>query len=167
MTAAPRAPRFTLDSNVLVCVFDGGDRRREAAEEILARAARRPCVLTAQSLGEFFFATTRKGILPRAAAAEQVRRWLVLFPSPAMPTPDCIPFALEAAAAGRLGYWDAMLLATAAAASCAAVISEDMADGATLGTVRVVRAFQGTAVSPAALALLEGRSLLDTPPPAP
>ncbi len=53
-----------------------------------------------------------------------------------------------------LGYWDALLLATAAEAGCAAAIPDDMADGAALGTIRVVPAFAGGQVSAAARALL-------------
>ena len=55
--------------------------------------------------------------------------------------------------AARLGL--PLLLATAAEAGCAAAISEDMAEGAALGTIRVVPAFAGDGgVSPAARALL-------------
>jgi predicted nucleic acid-binding protein len=46
-----------------------------------------------------------------------------------------------------------MVLATAGATGCVALISEDMTHGATLGGVQVVRAFDGDAVSPEALAL--------------
>ena len=49
---------------------------------------------------------------------------------------------------------DALLLATAAEAGCAAAISEDMADGAALGSIRVVPAFAGDGVNPVARALL-------------
>ena len=42
----------------------------------------------------------------------------------------------------------------AAKAGCAATISEDMADGAALGSIRVVPAFAGDGVNPVARALL-------------
>ena len=69
------------------------------------------------------------------------------------PFPDVA--AMDAAAEGRFSYWDALLLATAAEAGCAAAISEDMAEGAALGSIRVVTAFAADGgVNPAARALL-------------
>ncbi len=63
--------------------------------------------------------------------------------------------AINASNAGRFQFYDALLLATTGAAGCTAVISEDMADGATLGTVEVVAAFDAAGgIGPRALALL-------------
>lgn len=148
--------RFSLDSNILVYAVDGRDARQDAALEILAAAARRPCVLTLQSLGEFFHAVTRKGIIPPREATGQVERWMTAFSDIATAGPAALRAAMEASASGRFGFWDAMLLATARDAGCAAVISEDMRDGATLDGVRVVGAFAGTGVAPAARRVLGG-----------
>ncbi len=62
--------------------------------------------------------------------------------------------ALRAAAEGRACYWDALLVATAAEAGCAAILTEDMADGATLFGVRIVNPFAGDPLSAQAGALL-------------
>lgn len=149
-----RRPLVTFDSNGLVCTAQAGDPRRTAALELLRMAARGRCMLTVQALGEFFFAATRKRLLARPVAAAQVRRWLAVFPSPAAASATAAVAAMDAAAEGRFSYWDALLLATAAEAGCAAAISDDMADGAALGSIRVVPAFVGGGVSPAARALL-------------
>ncbi len=151
---SPRPP-VTFDSNVLVCTAQVGDPRRIAALELLRMAAGGRCVLTTQALGEFFFATTRKGLLPHRIAIAQVRRWMTAFPSPATASASAVAAAMDAAAEGRFSYWDALLLATAAEAGCTAAISEDMGEGAALGTIRVVPAFAGGGdVHPAARALL-------------
>lgn len=84
----------------------------------------------------------------------QVWRWLAVFPSPAAASATAVVAAMDASAEGRFSYRDALLLATAAEAGCAAAISEDMADGAALGLIRVVRAFSGGMVGAAAQALL-------------
>jgi predicted nucleic acid-binding protein len=133
--------RFSLDTNILVYSVDGREARQEPALAILAAAARGPCVLTLQSLGEFFWAVSRKGIIPRAEAAGQVRRWSTVFPAIVTATPSALHAAISATATGRFAFWDAMLLATADEAGCEAVISEDMAPGAAVGGVRVVGAF--------------------------
>jgi len=150
-----RPPLVTFDSNVLVHAAQAGDPRREAALELLQLAAGGRCVLTLQALGEFFFAATRKGLATRPAAAAQVRRWLTVFPSPLAASATAVVAAMDAVAEGRFSYGDALLLATAAEAGCAAAISEDMGDGAALGSIRVVRAFAGDGgANPDARALL-------------
>ena len=149
-----RRPLITFGSNVLVYAAQAGDPRQEAALELLQLASGGRCVRTLQALGEFFFAATRKKLATRPAAAAQVRRWTTAFPAPIAASAAAVVAAMDAAAEGRFSYWDALLLATAAEAGCAAAISEDMADGAALGTIRVVPAFAEGGVNPAARALL-------------
>lgn len=148
--------RFTLDSNILVYAADGRDStRQETALLIMSRALRYDCVLVPQALSEFFYAVTRKSIMPRSVAADQVRDWLRLFPITAGASADSLRSAVDPAVTGRFQFYDALLLATARAAGCNIVISEDMADGAELDGVRVVAAFaQDGRISPAAEALL-------------
>jgi predicted nucleic acid-binding protein len=88
--------------------------------ELLRLAAGGRCVLTVQALGEFFLAATRKRLLARPVAAAQVRRWMTVFPSPAAASVTAVVAAMDAAVEGRFSYWDALLLATAAEAGCAA-----------------------------------------------
>ncbi len=97
---------------------------------------------------------TRKGLATRQAAAAQARRWLVVFPSPLAASAAAFGAAMDASVEGRFPCRDAPLLATAAEGGCAAAISEDMADGATLGSVRVVPAIAGGGINAAARALL-------------
>jgi len=148
--------RFSLDSNILVYAADARDPvRRASAARIVKLATMRNCTLTPQSLAEFFNSVTRKGIVPRTEAAAQVRRWLQVFEIAPGPTGKSVARAADASAAGRFQFYDALLLATADASGCNAVISEDMADGAKLGGVEVVAAFDARGgIGPRALALL-------------
>jgi predicted nucleic acid-binding protein len=137
------AERFSLDTNILVYAADRDARERhDRALDIIARAARRPCVLTIQALAEFYHATTRKGIAPGAEAAMQVRDWLELFPT-ATADADALRLALQASERGQLAFRDALLLATAQQAGCAVVLSEDMADGVALNGLIVRDPFKG------------------------
>lgn len=132
--------RFTLDSNVLVyAVARSEGVRHEAAREIVNRAAGLDCWLTLQSLSEFYSVTRRKGI-PAQTAAAQVENWLTAFPSAAV-TASAIRRALTDHLGSLASYWDALLVATAAEAGCTLVLSEDMADGAMLGGVRIHKPF--------------------------
>jgi predicted nucleic acid-binding protein len=151
-------PRFSLDSNILVYSVDNRDQpRRDSALEILNRAVLLDCVLVPQSLAEFFAVISRKGIMPRSDAAAQMQDWMQLFTVSAGPTGATVIAAAAAATAGRFQFYDALLLATAGAAGCEVVISEDMAHGAELAGVRVVAAFDPAGgIGAEALALLGG-----------
>jgi predicted nucleic acid-binding protein len=146
--------RFTLDANVLVYAAAPKDRRSAAALEIVARAARLECVLTVQALGEFFSVVTRKRILPRLDALTLFEEWLELFGEPVPHSARGLLIAVQGTMLDQFQFWDAMLLATAGAAGCTALITEDMAPGDSLAGVTIVPAFAGDAVSPQARALL-------------
>ena len=149
------AVRFTLDTNILVYAADSREVARQAASiEIIARAARRDCVLVPQVLAAFFHATTRKRIMTRADASREVLAWMTIFPLTAGPTAASLRTALEEAEAGRFQFFDALPVASARDGGCGAIITEDMAGGALLDGVRITPAFSGGGVSAAAFALL-------------
>ena len=69
--------RFTLDTNILVYAADHlAGAKHELAIELMDRAMARDCVLTVQSLAEFYHAATRKGIVPVREAAGLIRDWM-------------------------------------------------------------------------------------------
>jgi predicted nucleic acid-binding protein len=148
--------RFTLDSNLLVYAVDSTEVARQAsAMEIIRRAAYRDCTLLPQALAEFFHATTRKRMLTRTEAARIVDDWMIVFPVAAGAGSDALRLAIREASAGHFQLFDALLLATAHDAGCAAVITEDMGAGSQLTGVRIVPAFsRDDTISAAALALL-------------
>lgn len=134
--------RFTLDSNILVYVHDHRDElRRKAALTLLGKVAAADCVLTLQSLAEFFRVATVKLGLPVGDAAKALRYWRDLFPVAAAQA-DTLDDAVSAVGRHGIAFWDAMLWATAREAGCAAILSEDFQDGRTLGGVRFVDPFK-------------------------
>ncbi len=136
--------RLTLDSNILVYYADQGDPvRQRSAVAIHDALVGLDGVLTQQSLSEFAAVSLRKRLATPRQIVEQLRRWSRVFPfAKAAGLPE-FERALSARDEGRFSFWDALLLATAGAAGCEAVISEDMGDGATLDRVRVISAFDG------------------------
>lgn len=146
--------RFTLDTNVLVDAHDYADATRQHMAEALIRGATQvDCVLTLQSIGEFYRAITRKLGATAPVGAAYARGYAAMFPL-AAPSPASLDRALEAAAKGRFAMWDAYLLATAAEQGCVICLSSDMHDGAKLGSIAVHRPFDGGNLSKAAQALL-------------
>ena len=142
--------RFTLDTNILIYSVDAtAGLRHDIAVRIIERAALLASCLTLQAVSEFFAAATRKGMVTRARAADMARTWLDLFPI-VCASAQAAAAALDHVVAGRAGYWDALLVATAAEAGCMAILTEDMADGMLLGGVRVINPFTDRGLSAAA-----------------
>ncbi|MBV9555413.1 MAG: PIN domain-containing protein [Alphaproteobacteria bacterium] len=134
--------RFTLDTNILVYSINMSESAKHAtAIAIVDRAVDADCVLTLQSISEFYYATTRKYLMAPSRAAELAEKWLALFPLAGVST-SAIRVALPNAVAGRASYWDALLVATAAEAGCSVILSEDMADGSLIGGVQIHNPFE-------------------------
>ena len=132
---------FALDTNVLVYAADRtAGTRRFAARQIVDRAAPSGAVLTEQSLFEFFRAATRKAKMSFAEAEMVVRKFARDFriaPSHARVLDDTLALRSRY----HLGVWDARLLAVCEAHGCDHLLSEDLQDGATYGTVGVLNPF--------------------------
>lgn len=139
--------RFSLDTDILVYAVDrdAGERHRRS-RDLVGRAAKRDCVLTVQSLAEFFHATTRKNLLEPARASAFVRSWREVFPLTSADGSALID-AIEAVEEHRLSFWDAMLWAASRQAGCAAILSEDMQHGRRLGGVEFVDPFAADAAT--------------------
>lgn len=133
--------RFSLDTNILVYSVDrdSGDRHAQS-RQLLARAAKRDCVLTVQALAEFFHVTTRKQLLHPSLASAFVRDWLDVFHI-ASADGEAVEEAMEAVEEHRLSFWDAMLWATARRSGCSALVTEDMQHGRRLGGIEVINPF--------------------------
>ena len=119
----------------------------------MSRAALGSCCLTLQSVSEFYAVVTRKGMMRSAEAVRVAEAMIELFQTAAV-SKGSVRSALSLAASGSASYWDALLLAAAAEAGCSAILSEDLADGATLVGIRIINPFAGAALSAAAEALL-------------
>jgi predicted nucleic acid-binding protein len=129
--------RLSLDSNILFYTVDadaGGLQIR--AREIVRQAAQsHDCILTLQTLSEFFHATTRKGKLTFQQAAAHVEDWQTLFPVVAA-TPGSLRLAMRAVEQHGLAFWDAMQWAVAKQAGATLLLSEDLQHHRELDGVR-------------------------------
>lgn len=133
--------RFTLDSSILFYAADrdAGDRH-VVARDLVDRATAADCVLTLQSLAEFFSAVTRKGKRTVADATGFVADWRTVFAIHAADE-ECMADAMDAVRRKTLSFWDALLWATARQAGCRLLLSEDMHDGQMFGGVTIVDPF--------------------------
>jgi predicted nucleic acid-binding protein len=92
------AERISLDANVLFYTVDADSGElQERAREIVRRAAQDyDCILSLQTLCEFFAATTRKEKLTAAQAIAHLEDWQTLFPVVAA-LPDSLLLTLRKA----------------------------------------------------------------------
>lgn len=134
--------RSFVDTNVWVYAVD----RDEPAKQAVARALLAPSndadlVVSTQVLGEFYVTVTRKLAAPLAPAqARQLVDRMRQLPVATLDA-DQVAEAIAGSRAWGISYWDALIVVAAASSGCARVLSEDLADGATYGRVRVDNPF--------------------------
>lgn len=134
--------RSFLDTNILVYAVDDADvGKRDAARELIAAPEER-LVVSTQVLSEFYVVTTRKLASPlseqdAARAVEALSKLTTVVMDPALVLAG-IAISREA----RLSLWDGLILAAASAGGCDRVLTEDLADGASIRSVRVENPFR-------------------------
>lgn len=138
--------RSFVDTSVWVYAVDDADPVKQAR----ARAAVEPgpdvdLVISAQVLTEFYVVTTRKlarPLAPAAAAAlvEQLAKLPVV--------PLDVRLVTAAIAGSRewgISPWDALVVRAAEVAGCTRLLTEDLANGTSYGSVRVENPFAAPA----------------------
>ena len=136
------ARRSFLDTNVLIYSVDRADpAKQDAALAVIARHAKeRSGVISTQVLQEFFSAATRKlGIAPL-----QARRYLRDFRvfDIVQVTPGIIEEGVDCSILNTISFWDGLIVASASAAKCSELLSEDLSNGQIIQGVAVSNPFR-------------------------
>jgi len=133
----------TFDTNILLYTLPAPtNTKRNQARDLLIRGARpRAGILLLQSLTEFSHVVARKFGLSITSIRRRVRDWRGAIPVQAAGEEDLMA-ALDLVRDHRIGFWDALLCATASRAGLQYLLSEDMEDGRRLGSLRIVNPFR-------------------------
>lgn len=133
--------RVFLDANVLVHAQDAGAAKKQrVSREIIARlSASDDGVISTQVLQEFYVAVTRKLGVPPLAAKGILKTFAVF--ETVQVSPALIQEAVDCSILNQLSFWDALILAAAAAAGCGVVLSEDLKPGQEILGVKVQNPF--------------------------
>ena len=132
---------MTADTNVLVYVHDGHDRKKQAtASKVVGELMRRNSYIGLQCIGEFTTTLVRKLRAAPWDASQESRNLLVSFLT-FPPTETAALSALAAVAAGRSSYWDALLIHSAAEAGHTVIFTEDRQHSTTIAGVEIVNPF--------------------------
>ncbi len=131
-----------VDTNVWVYAVDAADPvKRELALAAIAPSRGRDLVVSTQVLTEFYAVVTRKLAVPVPMDdAEAMVRQLAALPVVAIDA-SLVVSAIAASREWQLSIWDALILRAAETAGCQRVLSEDLADGTTYGSVVVENPF--------------------------
>lgn len=134
--------RTFVDTNVWVYAVDDADpAKRDRALAVLDPSAGSNLVVSTQVLTEFYVVATRKLAVPLSedsaqAMVDEVSR-LPVVPADA----QLVTAAIAGSREWRISLWDALIIRAAEMAGCARILSEDLADGATYGSVRIENPF--------------------------
>ena len=140
----------TADSNVFVYAFDERETaKRAVASWAIARLRELRSPIALQVVGEFRNVVHRKLKMPLDQAAAIAFDLLNDYRTFAYDDP-ALRRALVQSGLGRLGFWDAVLVASAADVGCTVLLSEDMRDGAVFFGLEIVNPFGAAGLRPRA-----------------
>ena len=110
--------------------------------DVIARGMRSEwCVLLLRTLAEFSNVAIRKAGLPVDDVQTTIDAWRAVLPVQAAEDADLVA-ALQTVKLHRLGFWDAMLWASAHRVGVRHLLTEDLQDGLVLQGVRFVNPFK-------------------------
>lgn len=140
--AATERGRVFLDTNVLVYLFDTADRtKQDRARSLLREIPAAALVVSAQVLGEFFRATTRRLPTPLdettavSAVARFSRFTVVPIDGP------LVRAAIDLTRSASIAYWDALIIKAASSSACRRLLTEDLNHGQVIDGVRIENPF--------------------------
>lgn len=131
-----------VDTNVLIYAHDvDAGTKHETARGILRHLwTQRAGILSTQVLQEFYVNVTRKIVtpLPKFSARAVVESYTLWC---AVTTPEEISAAFGIEDEAGIGFWDALIVATARKAGAARILSEDLNPGQIIAGVRIENPF--------------------------
>jgi predicted nucleic acid-binding protein len=133
----------TFDTNVLIyTLVKPPDPKAERAQELLARCIHgSAALLLLQALAEFSYVAMRKFAVSALDARRRVDAWRGIMPVYAAAEEDLTP-TLGFVGDHKIGFWDALLCATAERTGISHLLSEDLQDGRRLGSLTIVNPFR-------------------------
>lgn len=134
--------KIFVDTNVLIYAHDvDAKAKHEAAKRVLHELwSERTGVLSMQVLQEFHVNVTRK--IPHPISKESARLVVTTYTTWCIDTtPAEIASAFRIEDQSRIGFWDALIVASAIKCGADRILSEDLNAGQTISGVRIENPF--------------------------
>ena len=133
--------KVALDTNILAYAEGvNGLEKRDVVLDLVRNLPQESAIIPVQVLGELFNVLTRKAGRSRASAREALLSWRDTYPV-VETAPGALLAAADLATDHAFSIWDAIILSVASQAGCRMLVSEDLQDGFTWGSVTVVNPF--------------------------
>lgn len=133
--------RSFVDTNVFIYAVDESEPVKSSIARDVLSAEESTLVISSQVIGEFFVVATGKLGIGSEFASSRVDELLRL---PTVPIDgELTRSAIATSQANQISYWDALIVAAAAAASCEVLLTEDLSDGSIISGVRIENPFAG------------------------
>lgn len=137
--------RYFVDTNILIYAHDrsAGVKHKRAEALIEKLWSSGGGVLSTQVLQELCISLRRKSIHP--LSVEETRKLIEDYSSWTIVTntTESVIQALDIEVRFKISFWDALIVQAAGSAGAPVLYSEDLADGQTYGSVRVVNPLNG------------------------
>jgi len=131
-----------VDTNVLLYAASTADDEKDKALRAREILEHEDLALSVQVLQEFYVQATRPTRSERLSHEQAAGLVEAFMRFPVQETTvGLMRAALETAARFGVSYWDASIIEAARSLGCATLLTEDLADGADYGGVRVVNPF--------------------------
>ena len=134
--------RTFVDTNVLIYAHDvDAGAKRQTAQAILRKLwSERTGTLSIQVLQEFYVNVTRK--IPRPISKQSARILVTTYAAWCVDTtPAEIATAFQIEDASRIGFWDALIVASALKSGAERIVSEDLNAGQLIAGILVENPF--------------------------
>lgn len=149
--------KIALDTDVLAYAEGtNGAAMRDKALEVIQRLATGSAVLPVQTLGELVHVLVQKARRRPARARAAVLSWRDAYPV-VETSASVMVNATDLASDHGLTIWDSVVLAASAEAECRLLLSEDLQEGFTWGSVIVTNPFAPALHPLLAAVLTEGK----------
>lgn len=127
-----------VDTDIWVYAVDAADpAKRELALQAIAPIPGRDLIVSTQVLTEFYAVVTRKLAVPVSPEdAEAMVRQLMALPVVTIDA-SLVASAVSGSREWQIPIWDALIIRAAEVAGCRRLLSEDLADGRTYGSVTI------------------------------
>lgn len=126
-----------LDTNILIYAFASGDPRKPEAERLMEQGG----AISVQVLNEFANVSLRKLGLKWDEIAKRLETIKSLVDAPIPLTEELHDAARTIAAARKIAFYDALIIAAALAAKCKVLLSEDFQTGTKFGALEIRNPF--------------------------
>ena len=129
--------KIFIDTNILVYALDKAEPgKQEKARELLRKTeSGRLGVISTQVLQEFYIVATRK-LKVKPELAKRIISSLSEFETVVINQP-IIEKAIDVSVSNKISFWDALIVASAAAARCRVIWTEDLKHGQSINRVKI------------------------------